>query len=150
MTPHVSLPRHAQTTDHIAAVVPVSRLVQAGLGRVSKAILDIGPARAGDAAGHAARAHRLAELYARRARWWGVLERDTVRRHDTPAVFIEAVVVARCAAEREVRFWADTAADWTARAEQRPTSDVAGAMSNWHELGLTEPLVPGLVDGAVR
>lgn len=29
------------------------------------------------------------------------------------------------------------AAGWQARAEQRPASDAAGALSNWHELGVT-------------
>ncbi|WP_297651268.1 hypothetical protein [Pseudonocardia sp.] len=35
------------------------------------------------------------------------------------------------------RFWRDSAADWQARAERRPTSDAAGALSNWAELGVS-------------
>ena len=132
-----------------STVIPVSRLVQAGLRRVGDAIRDTAPAPSGDLLGHAARARRLAELHTRRARWWAVLERDTVRNHAVPVVYVEAVVSAVLTAEREARFWTDTAADWTARAEALPTSDVAGAMSNWAELGLTEPPAPGL-SGALR
>lgn len=150
MNPNVSLPVPARSTTDPATVAPVSRLVRVGLARVTAAIGTVGEPPRGDAPAHAVRARRLADLHTRRARWWAVLERDTVRHHDVPLVFIEAVVIARCAAEREVRFWSDTAADWEARAEQRPTSDVAGAMSNWSELGLTEPPAPGLSVGGVR
>ncbi|SFO37798.1 hypothetical protein SAMN05216207_104915 [Pseudonocardia ammonioxydans] len=149
MTPHVSLPRHAPITDPAATVVSVSRLVQAGLRRISRAIIGLAAAPAGDSLGHAARARRLAELHARRARWWAVLERDTARHLDVPLVFVEAVVIARCDAEREVRFWSETAEDWQARADRRPTSEVAGAMSNWHELGLDTPPAPGLPDTTI-
>ena len=131
-------------------VVPVSRLVEAGLRRVTDAIADTAPAPAGNLHAHAARARRLAGLHARRARWFAVLERDTVRQHHIPLVYVHAVVDAGCAADREARFWADTADDWQARIEQRPTSDVAGAMSNWHELDLTEPPAPGLATGSTR
>ena len=38
----------------------------------------------------------------------------------------------------DARFWRDTAADWQARAaDNRPTSDAAGALSNWAGLGVT-------------
>ncbi len=40
-------------------------------------------------------------------------------------------------AQDDARFWRETAADWQARAEHRPTSDAAGALSNWAELGVT-------------
>lgn len=131
-------------------VVPVSRLVEAGLRRVTDAIADTAPAPAGDLHAHAGRARRLSGLHARRARWFAVLERDTVRQHHIPLVYVQAVVEAGCSADREARFWADTAADWQALIEARPTSDVAGAMSNWHELGLTEPPAPGLATGTVQ
>ena len=122
-----------------ATVVPTALLVEAGLRRVATAIRTVAPPPPGDVLAHAARARRLAELHARRARWWTVLERDIVGNHDLPMIYAQAAYAAVAAAEREARFWTDTAEDWTARAEQRPTSDVAGAMSNWHELGLTAP-----------
>ena len=146
----MNTPSAPPTPDSAGMVVPVSRLVEAGLRRVADAIRDIAPAPGGDLHAHAARAHRLSALHARRARWFAVLERDSVRQHHIPLVYIQAVVDAGCAADREARFWADTAADWQARIEARPTSDVAGAMSNWHELGLTEPPAPGLATGSIR
>ena len=149
MTPHTSLPRHAlTTTDPIEAqVVPVARLVEAGLRRTSRAIRDAARPPAGDLRAHAARARRLAELHTRRARWWTVVERDTAT-NGVPAVYVEAVVTAVLDNEHQARYWTDTAADWQALADGRPTSDVAGAMSNWADLGLTAPAAPGLPDTA--
>ena len=65
MTPHTSLPRHALTTTDPtdAQVVPVARLVEAGLRRTSRAIRDTARPPAGDLLAHAARARRLTELH---------------------------------------------------------------------------------------
>lgn len=150
MTPHTSLPRHALTTtpNADAEVVPVARLVEAGLRRTSRAIRDTARPPAGDLlahAAHAARARRLAELHTRRARWWAVLQRDTATNH-VPAVYVQAVVTAVMENERQARYWTDTADDWQALADGRPTSDVAGAMSNWADLSLTDHAAPGLPD----
>jgi len=147
MTPHTSLPRHAHTTTDPAdaQVVPVARVVEAGLRRASRAIRDTARPPTGDLLAHAARARRLAELHARRARWWTVLERDTAT-NGVPVIYGEAVVTAVLDNERQARYWTDTADDWQALADGRPTSDVAGAMSNWADLGLTEPAAPGLPD----
>ena len=148
MNPHKSLPRHAHTTHHDTAspgtVVPVTHLAQAGLDRVATAIHQTSALRPGDDLAHAARARRLAELHARRARWWAVLQRATIADFDIPRVYLTAVAIAQHSAADQARFWTESADDWTARAEHWPTSDVAGAMSNWHELGLTEPAAPGL------
>lgn len=144
MNSHKSLPRHAQTRPDPGTVVPVSRLVHHGLNRAATAIGQTSALRPRDDLGHAARARRLGELHARRARWWAVLERATITDVDIPAVYVTAVAIAFADAEESARFWRDTAEDWTARFEQRPTSDVAGAMSNWHELGLTDRPAPGL------
>ena len=45
----------------------------------------------------------------------------------------------RCApaGPADARFWRETAQDWQARVDHRPTSDAAGALSNWRELGVT-------------
>lgn len=147
---HTSLPRHAVTTTDPSGpeVVPVARLVEAGLRRVAAAIRDTTPPPPGDPLAHAARARRLAELHTRRARWWAVLERSIVGDHAMPMIHAQAAYAAVTAAERDVRFWSDTAADWQARADRCPTSEVAGAMSNWHDLGLTEPAAPGLPDAS--
>lgn len=144
MNPHNSLPRHAHTQTGPGAVVPVTRLADAGLNRAATAIAHISALRPTDDLGHAARARRLAELHARRARWWAVLQRATIAGLDVPTVYLRAVVIAGIDAEDTARFWRDTAEDWQARAEHRPTSDLAGAMSNWAELGLIEPPAPGL------
>ena len=135
---------HTAPVPTTATVVPVARLVEAGLRRVAAAIRNTAPLPPGDPLAHAARARRLAELHSRRARWWAVLERDIVGDDEMPMVHAQAAYAAVSVAEREARFWSDTAADWQARAERRPTSEVAGAMSNWAELGITDHTVPGL------
>src|SRR4051794_31090105 len=90
------------------------------------------------AAEHAVRAQRLAVLCDRRARWWDVLAAWTYHRADYSVPFVYAHAAQRCATtDRDsARFWRETAADWTARAQGRPTSDAAGALSNHHELGI--------------
>lgn len=143
MNSHLSLPTHAhdQTT-----VVPAARLVTAGLDRTTEAIRRVADERPQDPRGQAARADRLSVLHARCARWWGVLERVAVADHDLPMGYVRAVVHASGAAESDARFWRDSAKDWTARAEHRPTSDAAGALSNWDELGLHELGRPHLAE----
>lgn len=85
-----------------------------------------------------ARSARLALICARIAGWWGVLARETYRQNGPHAlVFGHAAVVAEHAERDHARFWRDSAADWRARAERRPTSDAAGALSNWAELGVS-------------
>jgi hypothetical protein len=90
---------------------------------------------------HAVRAERLAVICTRRAAWWDVLARWTYHRtlhgHDMPPVFGTAAHAARSRELSDARFWSEIAADWRARAERRPTSDAAGALSNWDELGVT-------------
>jgi hypothetical protein len=83
---------------------------------------------------HAVRAARLAVVADRTARWWEVLARWTYTPAGTvPLVFVHAARVADRLRD-DARFWREAAADWTARAEHRPTSDAAGALSNHHEL----------------
>jgi formiminotetrahydrofolate cyclodeaminase len=86
---------------------------------------------------HAVRAARLALACARAAAWWRVLARKVTRDHQAHPLFIRAAVIAAADKRGSARFWRDAAADWQARAEHRPTSDAAGALSNWHELGVT-------------
>jgi hypothetical protein len=86
---------------------------------------------------HATRAARLALICARTAAWWGLLARNTYRDPHLHSLYGRAAVVAEHTEKNTARFWRDAAADWTARAEHRPTSDAAGALSNWHELGVT-------------
>ena len=40
-------------------------------------------------------------------------------------------------ARDDARFWREAAQDWQARADRRPTSDAAGALSNCYELEIT-------------
>ncbi len=85
-----------------------------------------------------ARCARLALISARIAAWWAVLARETYRQGGPHALlFGQAVIVAEHAERDHARFWRDSAADWQARAERRPTSDAAGSLSNWAELGVS-------------
>jgi hypothetical protein len=85
---------------------------------------------------HAARAARLALVAMRVSAWWGVLARETYRDRNAHVIHGRTAVIAQHTEKNRARFWRDAAADWQARAEHRPTSDAAGALSNWHELGV--------------
>ncbi|MBW0113915.1 hypothetical protein [Pseudonocardia abyssalis] len=85
---------------------------------------------------HAERALCLARVCARRAAWWRVLARFTYRAGLHP-LHGKAVVISAGTERDRARFWRDSAADWRARADRVLTSDTAGALSNWHELGVT-------------
>lgn len=138
MTSYGATPCPRPPTTGTATAVPVTTLVMAGLDRATALIHQVGNQRPTHPPAHAARARRLQVLHDRRARWWGVLIRVLLTEPTAPTVYRVAAIAARCAATEQARFWRDAAADWTARAEQRPTSDAAGAMSNWHDLGVTE------------
>jgi len=85
-----------------------------------------------------ARASRLALICARTAGWWRVLARETYRYpHPHSRLFGQAVISAEHTERDRARFWRESAQDWQARAECRPTSDAAGALSNWAELGVS-------------
>ncbi|OJY45022.1 hypothetical protein [Pseudonocardia sp. 73-21] len=91
-----------------------------------------------DNAENVARCARLALVSARTSAWWGVLAR---RAYHFPyahgALLGKAAMNAQLTEHDRARFWRDCAADWQARAERRPTSDAAGALSNWAELGVS-------------
>jgi hypothetical protein len=121
----------APTCDPRTNAVSVPAIVAAGLARSAVLRRAVATPVPGDAFGHAVRAERLAEIYAREARWWAVLERHIYSPASTvPLIYGDAVIIARLALCDDARFWAETAADWRARAERRPTSDAAGALSN--------------------
>ena len=82
---------------------------------------------------HADRAIALARVCARRAAWWLVLARFTYQAGYHRLHGRAALAAGRKEQDR-ARFWRDTAADWRARADRVPTSDAAGALSNWTEL----------------
>lgn len=86
---------------------------------------------------NADRAARLALVSARITGVWRLIVAYGIDNSTVPAVYRHAAVLAECDARNTARFWRDIAADWQARAEQRPTSDAAGSLSNWHELGVT-------------
>lgn len=86
---------------------------------------------------NAGRAVLIARACARKAAWWRVLHRITADDHSMHRLYRLAVLAAASEERGNARFWRDIAADWTARAEHRPTSDAAGALSNWDELGVT-------------
>lgn len=85
---------------------------------------------------HADRALRIARVCARRGAWWKVLARWTYRA-GFHRLHGKAALTAGHKEQERARFWRDTAAEWRARANHRPTSDAAGALSNWAELGVS-------------
>ena len=87
--------------------------------------------------GWATRSATLALISARTAGWWRVLLSADRRSRTTHPLYRRAVSAAHRKAQADARFWRETAADWQARVERRPTSDAAGALSNWAELGVT-------------
>lgn len=86
---------------------------------------------------HAVRAARLALVSAQITGAWRLIAAHTASDPTVSLLFHRAVVHAEHGARDTARFWRDTAADWQARAERRPTSDAAGALSNWDELGVS-------------
>jgi hypothetical protein len=120
--------------DHRAAPGSVPAIVDAAFYRIRVQLDAASDTPAVSALDRAARADRLAVLHDRSARWWRVLYRHTPT--GVPFLYIAAVSRAEMHERDEARFWRETAADWRARAEQRPTSDAAGSLSNWAELGV--------------
>ena len=104
--------------------------------RLDRALMALGPYPSTDA-GRAAYSAAMAVLTARRAGWWRVLLIDDRHTHQLHPVLAAAVRIAHGKAHDDARFWRESAADWQARADRRPTSDAAGALSNWHELVVT-------------
>ncbi|MEU6696945.1 hypothetical protein [Pseudonocardia sp. NPDC046786] len=121
------------------------RLAQQSITRLADLIMAVGAVRPTGNVEHAARALRLEQLHARTALWWAVVVRHSDHRA-VPFVYVDAAIRARFKAEEDARFWRDTAADWTARALDRPTSDCAGAMSNWDDLGISDLGRPHLAE----
>ncbi|WFG44999.1 hypothetical protein [Pseudonocardia alni] len=97
---------------------PVFAAVRAGLDRTTAEILRLGAVRPDEPADTAARAHRMADLYERTARWWRVLARSEAMRTRVDLLFYRAVLGAQGDAEHEARFWRDNARAWDARTEE--------------------------------
>jgi len=115
--------------------LPVTERVLAALDELTEQFSTIAAEAPDSNTAHALRADRLATICARRVAWWNLL---LTRRHrdGLSRLFVRAVIHAAGQEQDRARFWRDAAADWRARAERRPTSDVAGAMSNHHDLGI--------------
>ncbi|MBN9109615.1 MAG: hypothetical protein J0I34_12605 [Pseudonocardia sp.] len=114
---------------------PVTERVTAALEALNDEFVAVAAERPDTATGHSDRAYRLAFICARRAGWWRLLLARPHRR-EISLLFARAVFHTAAAQQSQARFWRDAAADWSARAERRPTSDAAGAMSNHHDLGI--------------
>ena len=123
---------------HPACTGYVPSIVDAALHRLDHAFRQAAALPTGTDAEHAVRARKLAVICGWRSRWWAVLARwvPSGDGHPIPLVFGTAALEAAASARDDARFWRDTAADWQARADHRPTSDAAGALSNHHELEL--------------
>jgi hypothetical protein len=124
--------------QHPASTGYVPSIVSAALSRLDDAFHCAAALPASTDAEHAVRARKLAVVAGWRARWWEVLARwlPSGDGHPIPLLFAAAAIEAAASARDDARFWCDTAADWQARADHRPTSDAAGALSNQHELGI--------------
>ncbi|WP_181779710.1 hypothetical protein [Pseudonocardia pini] len=131
-TPNAQPP--AFVPDHRAIPGSVPAIVDIAFHRLRLQLNAAYDMRATSALDHAALADRLSVLHDRAARWWRVLYRHAP--DGVPFLYVRAVGRAELHERDESRFWRDTAADWRARAERRPTSDAAGALSNWAELGV--------------
>jgi hypothetical protein len=124
------------TTPTTTPTTTLTEPTSAVPGRLARAAALLrGPHRTD--ADNADRAARLALVSARITGAWRLIVAAAVEDLTLPEVLRHAVVIAECDARQTARFWCDTAHDWRARAEHRPTSDTAGALSNWHELGVT-------------
>jgi hypothetical protein len=135
-------PTHDHTTSTPPTPTDTDRTRRSTAARVEDALtgldhafLALGRCPTGDDAGWAAYSAAMALICARRAGWWRVLLADHRRRRVLQPVHERAAEIAHRKALDDARFWRDTAADWQARADNRPTSDAAGALSNWAELG---------------
>jgi hypothetical protein len=110
--------------------------VEAAMVRLDRASIEVGPVPTTNT-GWVSYCTALAWISARRAGWWRVLLVADRRTRQLPPVAERAAGIAYHRARDDARFWRDTAAEYRARAEGRPTSDAAGALSNWHELRVT-------------
>lgn len=93
------------TDIHAAALVPV--IVDRALRRLADQQLMAFTGPTGTPGGEVDRLARVAELYRREARWWGVLSRWAYSEHPNamPLVFGKAAIRAECeATERAARY----------------------------------------------
>lgn len=116
---------------------PVLDRVAAAMDGLLTEFLAVTRTRPTTDAGWADRSRALALIDARRAGWWRVLSRAGFRDTGVHPLFAHAALIAADDCQDRARFWRDLAAEYRARAEGRLTSDAAGALSNWQELGVT-------------
>ena len=129
-------PTHDHTTPDTPPTRPTAAdRVMAALEELDHASWALGllPRTATD---WATRSAAMALISARTAGWWRVLLSAERRTRTAHPVYRRAVSVAHRRALDDARFWRETAQDWRARVDRRPTSDAAGALSNWRELGV--------------
>ena len=124
------------TPDALTTRPPVANRVLAALEELDDAAFALGPLPR-TPHGWATRSATQALISARTAGWWRVLLSADRRSRTTHPLYRRAVSAAHNKAQADARFWRETAADWQARIDHRPTSDAAGALSNWAELGVT-------------
>lgn len=123
------------TTTMTAAAVAAR--VDAELTALMLRYLDLVATRPTTDEGHARRCAAMALISARRAGWWRVLTTYYIRHGGLHPLFYRAALGALTRERSDARFWRESAQDWQARVDARPTSDAAGALSNWTELGVT-------------
>lgn len=86
-------------------------LVQAGLRRTTAARRAVSARHSRGAITAEQWTAALGELYAREARWWGVLVRLTIADHSVPMVYVSAVMAVQDAAAVEAERWFHSAAE---------------------------------------
>lgn len=141
MTRHTTDETTHDTIDTASATAgaprPVIDRVEAALRALDGQSSGLGPVPATDT-GWIAWSAALWLISARRAGWWRVLLADDQRTYALHPLHRRAAVMAHRRERDNARFWRETVQDWQARTEHRPTSDAAGALSNWWELGVAE------------
>lgn len=93
----------------------VAGIVDAALVRTHQAMRLAGARRDRGHLDAAEWAAAMARLYTRRARWWAVLDRATAADHAVHSVYMRAVMLACCEANRDARHWTEQARTPTAQ-----------------------------------
>lgn len=108
-----------------ATVIPVPVLVDRALNRLWRAKTAAFRMPYDTPAQSAARARAIADLFGRERRWWEVLTRHSSSEIAWP--YRQAVIEASAKARGDAIFWNETAAFWTARANEATVEEAKAA-----------------------
>ncbi|GAA1208393.1 hypothetical protein [Prauserella alba] len=103
-------------TRVFAAAGSVPQMVEQGVARTRRASVKALNMRAAGRCERARKMGRIAELYEREARWWGVLTRWTSHQRAVPWVYTTAAMAAEHEAERRAENYREMEAGYWRRA----------------------------------